>query len=144
MSPRSTAAAHDPGSTLDAIFFALADRTRRGVLTRLRDRVDTAGGLAAGFHITRPAVSRHLRVLRQAALVTEERRGRERVYALAPARLALVTAWLDDYRVYWPARLHDLKAFVESMPAGPDEPAPAPPVRPPPGRRRRPASRRRS
>jgi DNA-binding transcriptional ArsR family regulator len=141
MSPRSTVAARDPASTLDAIFFALADRTRRGVLTRLRDRADTAGGLAAGFHITRPAVSRHLRVLRQAALVTEERRGRERVYALAPARLQLVTAWLDEYRVFWPARLHDLKAFVEAMP---DDPAPAAPARPRPGRRRRPATRRRS
>jgi DNA-binding transcriptional ArsR family regulator len=116
MSPRATTAAVDPASTLDAIFFALADRTRRGVLTRLRHGADTAGGLAAGFHITRPAVSRHLRVLRQAALVTEERRGRERVYALAAGRLDLVSAWLDDYRVFWPARLHDLKAFVEAMP----------------------------
>jgi hypothetical protein len=86
-------------------------------------------------------VSRHLRVLRHAELVTEERRGRERVYALAPARLAVVTAWLDDYRVFWPARLHDLKSFVEAMP---DDPAPAPPARPRPGRRARPATRRRS
>lgn len=119
MSPRSAPDTNDAASTLDAVFFALADRTRRALLTRLRDTEDTAGNLAEGFQVTRPAVSRHLRVLRQAALVTERRRGRERVYGLAPRQLQVVTDWLDDYRVFWSARLHDLKTLVESLPDSP-------------------------
>ena len=110
-------------ATLDAVFFALSDGTRRGLLARLRGIEQTAGALARGFHVTRPAVSRHLRILREAELVEEHRRGRERVYTLAPARLAAATEWLDEYRVFWTARLRDLKDLIESLP---DEPAPAP------------------
>ncbi|NTX00159.1 helix-turn-helix transcriptional regulator [Myxococcus sp. CA040A] len=128
MSPRSAHAhlptSSGPSSTLDAVFFALADSTRRALLARLRGSEATAGSLATGFAMTRPAVSRHLRVLRQAEMVREERRGRERVYTLEPLRLRLISDWLDDYRVFWPARLHDLKQFIESMP---DDDAPGPP-----------------
>jgi DNA-binding transcriptional ArsR family regulator len=128
MSPRAEAAIAPPGrgtsAALDAVFFALADSTRRGLLARLREHGQTAGTLAAGFDVTRPAVSRHLRVLRMAALVREERRGRERVYSLEPRSLRLVGEWIDDYRVFWSARLHDLKQLVESLPD--DEPVPAP------------------
>jgi DNA-binding transcriptional ArsR family regulator len=101
---------------LDAVFFALSDQTRRGLLGRLRGVELTAGALADGFHVTRPAVSRHLRILREAHLVSERRRGRERVYTLTAAPLAGATSWLDDYRAFWQARLGDLKAFVEALP----------------------------
>ncbi|WP_224369531.1 ArsR/SmtB family transcription factor [Hyalangium versicolor] len=111
----------DSASHLDAVFFALSDATRRSLLARLLEDDCTAGALAEGFEMSRPAVSRHLRVLREAALVREERRGRERVYTLLPQRLQIIGAWLDAYRVFWPARLHDLKDFVESLP---DEPPP--------------------
>lgn len=103
-------------ATLDAVFFALSDATRRALLDRLRGVEETAGSLATGFHVTRPAVSRHLRILREAELVTERRRGRERVYTLTPDRLAAATHWLDEYRVFWSARLRDLKDLVESLP----------------------------
>lgn len=130
MSPRSAASAHDVDSRLDGVFFALADSTRRALLTRLRGAEATAGDLAAGFAVTRPAVSRHLRVLRQAALVSEKRQGRQVVYCLGPQSLRLVTEWLEDYRVFWAARLHDLKSLVESMPelpaAAPVDPGGAP------------------
>ncbi|MDC0721794.1 ArsR/SmtB family transcription factor [Nannocystis bainbridge] len=112
-------------ATLDAVFFALSDGTRRGLLEQLRGAEETAGALARGFAVTRPAVSRHLRILREAALVVERRRGRERVYALQPERLATATAWLETYRVFWAARLHDLKSFVESLPDDDEPPAPA-------------------
>jgi DNA-binding transcriptional ArsR family regulator len=115
-------------SQLDSVFFALSDGTRRALLARLLDSDATAGTLAAGFDVSRPAVSQHLKVLRSAELVVEERRGRERVYTLMPQKLRIIGQWLDAYRVFWPARLHDLKDFVESMP---DEP-----------RRSRPRSRR--
>src|SRR5688572_30687041 len=110
-------------AALDAVFFALSDATRRGLLERLRGVEQTAGALAAGFEITRPAVSRHLRILREAELVEEHRRGRERVYALTPARLAAATEWLDGYRVFWAARLRDLKDLVESLPDEDDDEA---------------------
>jgi len=113
--------------TLDAIFFALSDATRRGLLDRLRGVEETAGALASGFEVTRPAVSRHLRILREAELVEERRRGRERVYTLTPGRLAAATHWLDEYRVFWSARLRDLKDLVESLPD--DEPEPTTPRR---------------
>jgi DNA-binding transcriptional ArsR family regulator len=119
MQVRSSPSADD----LDAVFFALSDRTRRGVLERLRGAEATAGALAGQFKVTRPAVSRHLRVLREAALVVEQRRGRERVYALDTARLAAATEYLDSYRIFWAARLHELKELVESLPDD-DDPTP--------------------
>ena len=111
-------------ATLDAVFFALSDATRRGLLDRLRGVEETAGALAAGFDVTRPAVSRHLRILREAELVEERRRGRERVYTLTPAKLATATRWLDEYRVFWAARLRDLKDLVESLPDDDDDEQP--------------------
>jgi DNA-binding transcriptional ArsR family regulator len=110
-----------PTAALDAVFFALSDQTRRGLLGRLRGTELTAGALAEGFQVTRPAVSRHLRILREARLVSERRRGRERVYTLTAEPLAGATTWLEDYRAFWSARLGDLKAFVEALPD--DEPA---------------------
>ena len=115
--PRASAA-----ETLDAVFFALSDGTRRGLLERLRGAEATAGALARNFAVTRPAVSRHLRILREACLIAEKRRGRERVYSLEPARLATATEYLDAYRMFWAARLHELKQLVESLPD--DEPPP--------------------
>lgn len=123
-------------ATLDAVFFALSDRTRRDLLERLRGAEETAGALARGFAVTRPAVSRHLRILREAELVVERRRGRERVYTLSPARLEAATAWLDAYRVFWTARLRDLRDLVESLPDD-DEAPPAPARTPTPRTRRR-------
>jgi DNA-binding transcriptional ArsR family regulator len=107
---------------LDVVFFALCDQTRRGLLGRLRGVELAAGALADGFHVTRPAVSRHLRILREARLVSERRRGRERVYTLTPEPLAGVTGWLEDYRTFWAAHLSDLKALIESLPDGDDAP----------------------
>lgn len=104
-----------PPEGLDAVFFALSDGTRRQLLGRLRGVELTAGALADGFAVTRPAVSRHLRILREAQLVSERRRGRERVYTLTPEPLAAATGWLEEYRVFWAVRLNDLKALVESL-----------------------------
>jgi DNA-binding transcriptional ArsR family regulator len=96
-----------------SVFAAVADPTRRAILGALRRRRLSAGEIAERFPISRPAVSRHLRVLRQAGLVSETRQARSRIYALNPAPLAEVDRWLNDYRVFWGARLHDLKRHVE-------------------------------
>ncbi len=95
------------------VFKAIADPTRRAILDLLRGQPRSANEVAGHFPISRPAVSRHLRVLHRASLVRETRQAQTRWYALAPEPLRAVDRWLGDYRVFWGARLHDLKRFVE-------------------------------
>ena len=71
------------------------------------------GELASGFRISRPAISKHLRVLRSARLVREHRDGRQRLYQLDAARLEEVARWLDPYRVMWQVNLGNLKRHLE-------------------------------
>src|SRR5437868_3741923 len=99
--------------TSDAVFRAIADPTRRAILDRLRAGPANAGALAAGFRATRPAVSKHLRVLREARLVTGTRVGRERLYALDPVPLQSVAGWLEGYRAFWASSLAQLKRHLE-------------------------------
>src|SRR5918997_3258507 len=97
-------------------FYAVADPTRRAILDRLRVGEAPVAALAAGFAMSRPAVSRHLRVLRDARLVRERRRGddgRQRVYELTPAPLREVAQWAARYEALWPAHLTRLKRHVE-------------------------------
>ena len=84
---------------------AIADPVRREILTLLRRGPLTAGAVAAEFAISRPAVSRHLRVLRETGLVVDRAVGRERVYRLDPRPLAELDAWLAPFRPAWQARL---------------------------------------
>lgn len=99
-----------------AVFDAIADPIRRGILDGLRRGPQNAGEIARWFRVSRPAVSRHLRVLRRATLVREERLGRRRMYRLEPGPLAEIDRWLAAYRVFWAARLLDLKEMLESEP----------------------------
>lgn len=96
-----------------AVYSAIADPVRRAILDRLSQGDRAAGDIAAAFPISRPAVSRHLRVLRQAGLVTERRVAQSRIYSFRPEPLREVGLWLDHYRVFWAARIHDLKRYVE-------------------------------
>ena len=98
----------------EAAFHALADPTRRAVLDLLRRGRQPAGEIARAFPISRPAISKHLRLLRKAHLVNERREGRNRVYQLNPEPLKAVDSWLEHYRVFWQASLTNLKAFVEA------------------------------
>ncbi|MGE0551971.1 MAG: ArsR/SmtB family transcription factor [Gemmatimonadales bacterium] len=98
----------------DTIFDAVADPTRREIMGLLRQGELPAGKVAARFEVSRPAISRHLRVLRKAGLVRERREAQQRLYSLDPAPLAELDRWLDLYRVYWSARLVDLKRHVEA------------------------------
>ena len=97
----------------EPVFRAIGDPTRRAILDLLRGGDRSAGEIAAAFPISRPAVSKHLRVLREAALVREEPRGRSRIYRLDARPLAALDGWLAHYRVFWAARLHELKRAVE-------------------------------
>jgi DNA-binding transcriptional ArsR family regulator len=97
-------------------FQALADPTRRAVLDLLREGSQPAGRIAQAFPVSRPAISKHLRLLREARLVRERREGRHRHYELNPEPLRAVDAWLDRYRMFWHANLRSLKEFVEAAP----------------------------
>src|ERR1700684_2548167 len=101
---------YSPGAT----FQALADPTRRAVLDLLRRGSQRAGQIAPAFPVSRPAISKHLRLLRRAHLVSEHREGRNRVYQLNPEPLRAVDSWIEQYRGFWSASLTNLKAFVES------------------------------
>jgi len=101
------------GARMGHVFGAIADPTRRDILDLLRRRDLAAGELAERFPISRPAISRHLRILRQAGLVRETRQAQSRIYSLEPQPLAEVARWVAQYRVFWGARLHDLKRHVE-------------------------------
>jgi DNA-binding transcriptional ArsR family regulator len=87
---------------------ALADPTRRRIVELLANGERSAGELAAEFSTSRPAVSRHLRVLREQGLVTARNEGQKRVYSLDPAPLAELDAWLGRYRSFWAQRLDAL------------------------------------
>lgn len=91
---------------------ALADPTRRRILELLRDGETAAGDLCDEFAISRPAVSRHLRVLREAGLVSSRVDGQRRLYTLDPRPLAEVDAWLEPYRRFWAQRLDALDTEV--------------------------------
>ena len=95
-------------------FRAVADPTRRAILDGLVSGPRHVNEIATEFSMSRPAVSKHLRLLRRAALVTERRAGRRRVYQLNPRPLREIDRWLGRYRLFWSARLLDLKEFVES------------------------------
>jgi DNA-binding transcriptional ArsR family regulator len=96
------------------VFRALADPSRRQILDRLVAGDASVNELAEGFATSRPAVSKHLRVLREATLVVERREGRRRVYSLNPQPMSHADAWLGKYRAFWAARLQALKAMLES------------------------------
>ena len=98
----------------EATFQALADPTRRAVLDLLRRGSQPAGQIAEAFPVSRPAISKHLRLLRRAHLVREHREGRHRVYQLNPEPLRAVDSWIEQYRAFWTASLNNLKAFVEA------------------------------
>lgn len=95
------------------VFSALSDPTRRAVLDLLRQGSQPAGQIARAFPISRPGISKHLRLLRRAHLVKERREGRHRFYQLNPGPLRAVESWLNEYRMFWEMSLTSLKSFLE-------------------------------
>jgi DNA-binding transcriptional ArsR family regulator len=91
---------------------ALADPTRRRILELLADGDVAAGELSAEFDVSRPAVSRHLRVLREAGLVQSRVDGQRRVYSLDARPLAELDEWLTPYRRFWAQRLDALDTEI--------------------------------
>ncbi len=100
---------------LDATFFALADPTRRAILARLADGEATVLELAAPFAMTQPAISKHLRVLEKAGLVSIGRDAQRRPRKLEAKPLAEATEWLENYRKFWEGRFRKMDALLEEM-----------------------------
>ena len=100
--------------TTEAAFSALADPTRRAVLDLLLRGSLPVGQIAQGFPVSRPAISKHLRLLRRARLVRARRVGRQRFFELNPEPLKSVDLWLSRYRIFWQSQLSNLKHFVEA------------------------------
>jgi DNA-binding transcriptional ArsR family regulator len=91
---------------------ALADPIRRELLAVLAGGERSAGELAGRFPVSRPAISRHLRVLREAGLVTSRSEGKRRLYALDPGPLRELDDWLEPYRQFWAQRLDALDTEI--------------------------------
>lgn len=118
MSPAASSKSRDPDDPspdyLSVAFQALADPTRRAILERLADGPAPAGELGAGFEISGPAISRHLKVLEEAGMIRREKQAQQRICHLDPAALKRASDWVDRYRQFWDEKLDALEAFLKS------------------------------
>jgi DNA-binding transcriptional ArsR family regulator len=113
-----------PVDQLDAVFGALADPTRRAILTRLTLGEATVAELTAPFAVSQPAISRHLKVLERAGLVSRTRLATARLSHLEAEPLREATRWLATYREYWEESLDRLDELIEAL----QDAAAAPPL----------------
>jgi DNA-binding transcriptional ArsR family regulator len=97
----------------NAVFRAIADPTRREILSLLRERHRTVGEIAANFRTSRPAISKHLRLLRAAGLVATHKHGAARICDLNAKPLRAVNEWLQDYQTFWGESMRGLKSYIE-------------------------------
>ncbi len=102
-------------ATADHVFHALANPVRRELLEILARRPLSAGELSDRFELSRPTVTEHLKVLRDAGLVTDEPQGRRRIYRLTAEPLAELGEWLRPFEKFWRARLAELAEAAEEL-----------------------------
>lgn len=100
---------------LSLTFAALADPTRRAILARLADGEATVLELAEPFQLSLPAVSKHLKVLQRAGLISQGRRAQWRPCRIEPARLKDVSDWVERYRAIWEARFDRLDTYLRDL-----------------------------
>lgn len=96
-----------------SVFRALADPTRRAIISMLADGARPISQIAAAFEMSRPAVAKHLAILREGGVIKVETKGRERINRLDPAALKTAADWLNHFDRFWDARLAKLKEVVE-------------------------------
>ena len=102
-------------SSLNGVFAAVADPTRRGILQRLGQGDASIGDLAQAFEMTLTGIKKHVTVLESAGLVRSEKVGRVRTCQLGPRRLEEEAAWIERYRQLWDARFDELDKVVEEL-----------------------------
>src|SRR5713101_2829087 len=112
---KSTGYAMTPSARLDATFAALADPTRRAILARLASGEASVTELAEPFAMSQPAISKHLKVLERAGLVSRGRDAQRRPCQLEAIPLAEVTEWLEGYRRFWEASFRRLDALLDEL-----------------------------
>jgi len=100
---------------LDAVFAALADPTRRAILSRLADGEASVNELAAPFEISQPAVSRHLKVLEQAGLIERDVDKQRRPARLKAEPMAAAVRWLEEFRQFWSSSFDQLDGLLEEL-----------------------------
>ena len=100
---------------LDETFAALANSTRRAILTRLAEGAASVNELAEPFAMTLPAISKHIKVLERAGLIVRSRRAQYRPCALDPAPLEEISAWAEQYRPIWEARLDRMGDYLTRL-----------------------------
>jgi DNA-binding transcriptional ArsR family regulator len=100
---------------LSSVFGALADPTRRAILARLADGDHTVAELTAPFRVSQPAISRHLKVLESAGLISRSRRATARLSHIEGEPLREATAWLARYQAFWDERFDRLDALLASL-----------------------------
>ena len=105
----------DSPDQLDAVFAALADPTRRAILARLREGDATVKELAEPFAISAPAVTKHLKVLRRAGLITQGREAQWRPCRIEAGPLKEAAAWIDQYRQLWSDRFGRLDGLLQEL-----------------------------
>jgi DNA-binding transcriptional ArsR family regulator len=103
------------------VFEVVAEPTRRRILDLLLAGEQPVGDLVTDLAMSQPGVSRHLRVLRDAGLVTSRTDAQRRLYSISPGPLAELDAWLEPYRRLWAGRLDQLAVHLDDMPDQPDE-----------------------
>src|SRR5215470_4578047 len=100
-------------SANDDVFRAIADPTRRGILDILADGEQPVMALAESFDLTLPAISQHLKILKEAGLVAQEQIGRQRFYEINPEPLREVADWMSHYERFWKRKLKSLGDNLE-------------------------------
>jgi DNA-binding transcriptional ArsR family regulator len=114
-----------PVDALSSVFGALADPTRRAILLRLSDGDANVGELAAPFKVSQPAISRHLKVLEHAGLISRSRQATARLSHLEAEPLRQATAWLAKYQEFWDESYDRLDSLLAKLKAGePSGPSP--------------------
>ena len=104
-------------SSLDGVFSALGDPTRRRIVERLARGPLTVGQIAAGFPISQPAISRHVRVLEESGLLERHVAGRVHRCTLSPKVMTAASAWIDKQRSFWNAALDRLDVLLDEPPS---------------------------
>lgn len=104
-----------PSERLDATFIALADPTRRAILARLMEGEASVNELAAPFSISQPAISKHLKILERAGLVTRSAAGTRRPVRIEAAPMKEAVDWLEKYRTFWEASYGRLDALLAAL-----------------------------
>lgn len=103
------------------VFQAIADPVRRDIIGMLAHQTMTMNSVAENFDISRPAVSKHIKILHECGLVTFKKQGRERYCIIQPENLTEVAGWLDQFRGLWEKKLDSFEAYLDTLQQNKDE-----------------------